>query len=102
MPVEWVVAGLVSIIGTLSAAVGVLWRDHRKNDATRDADLEASKGATATALGNVNLLVPAVTTLTEAVKTVDERAEARYENIQKQSASQHTEIIKVLRRRRPS
>ena len=102
MAPEAIIAGLVAFIGTLFGVIGYLWRLHLKDDDQVTKDLEAAKVAGAAALGNVAALLPAVTTLTEAVKTVDERAEERYTNIQKQSAEQHTAILKMLRRRRPA
>lgn len=32
MPTEWVIAGMVSIIGTLGTAIAILWRNHLASD----------------------------------------------------------------------
>jgi hypothetical protein len=42
VPVEWVVAGMVAVIGALSGAVTLLWRIHLRDDGRRDALLEIS------------------------------------------------------------
>lgn len=100
MSPEALITLLIGAIGTMGGAVALLFRLHLKDDGQRDLDLAAAKVAATTAQDNVSTLVPAVAALTETVNTVDERAEIRYENIQKQSSDQHAELLKAVRRRR--
>lgn len=83
MPIEWVVSGLLTIIGTLGGAVTLLWRNHLARDAELKAENAELRAIAASASTNVGSLVPAVRELTDAVDGVDKKAIDRYEQIRK-------------------
>lgn len=81
MPVEWVIAGLVSIVTGLTTAIGVLWKRHLDDDKRRDGELEAWKAIAQSGSTSLGDLVPAVAKLANAVDTEHKVSSERHAEI---------------------
>lgn len=83
MPIEWVVAGMGTIITVLGGTIGLLWRNHLARDEDLRTENRELRAIAADSSKNIGSLVPAVRELTDAVEVVDKRAIERYETIRR-------------------